>query len=134
MAQRIKPNAMKVLAGTDQPSRMRYEAAMELAGYPRPPAELIGPEAAAAWTTMIDALSPHKILAKADLMPLLHFCNLHQALLNKWAAGETPTAADITAFRLMANEFGVTPASRSKATPVPGASEESGNPFAKVVG
>lgn len=134
MRGRKGPNAMKVLAGTDRKDRMRYEAAMELAGYPRPPVELIGPEAAAAWTTMIDALSPHKILAKADLMPLVHFCNLHQALLNKWAAGDVPSAADITAFRLMANEFGVTPASRSKATPVPGASDDKANPFAKVVG
>jgi len=134
MPNRRTPNSMKVLSGTDRKDRIRPEAAMELAGYPRPPADLIGPHAADAWRTMIDALSPHRILAKADLMGLLHFCNAHQALMNKWANGESVSAADLTAFRQMANEYGVTPASRSKAQPVPGATEDSANPFAKVVG
>ena len=47
----------------------------------------------------------------ASLEVLGHWCNMHAAAVQKWRAGMTPHAAELTQLRLMATEFGFTPAS-----------------------
>lgn len=127
-----KPNTLKVLQGTDKPYRMHDEPDVPVADDFTPPDDLHGPDALKAWGSITTHLGAARVLAKDDLLMLIHFCNLHGRCLRLWRAGESPTAAELTQLRLMAGEFGLTPASRSKAGSL-GEGEEA-NPFGALAG
>lgn len=115
MANRRKTKAQRELEGT-----MRNDRDYGEPGYPEPqsiepPDDLIGPDAVKMWEKYTRVLSASRVLSDADLEMLLHLCNLHASILKKWRAGVDPTASMLTQLRLMASEFGLTPASRSKA-------------------
>lgn len=118
MANRRKPDKLKLLEGTARPGRMHPEVeypAVESAAAAPPPDWLDGPEAAAEWRRVTELLAPTRVLTVADLTILGHFCNLHAACVKQYRASLRPTAADLTQLRLYATEFGLTPASRSRA-------------------
>lgn len=54
------------------------------------------------------------VLATSDIDQLAHLASIHAALVRTWNSGETPKASLVTQFRLLATEFGLTPASRGK--------------------
>ena len=117
MPRRRTSNKLKVLKGTDRPDRMRDEPDYPVVeGCPDPPDWVRVPLAVREWEEKVRLLSDAGVLTEASLSTLGHYCNMHAAAVQKWDAGMSPTAADLTQLRLMATEFGFTPASRSKAS------------------
>ena len=123
-----KPHALKVLQGTDQPCRRRPEPERPQPTDTDPPAWLVTPEAVDEWNRIVGLLVPARVLTAGDMTPLGHLCNMHGNAVKLCLAGVAPTASDMTQLRLMYAEFGLTPASRSKANMVPD-DGESVNPF-----
>lgn len=116
MPARRTPNHLKALKGTDRPDRMRDEPDFPVVeGAPDPPDWLIGPEAVKEWKEKVALLSSAGVLTEASLAVLGHYCNMHASAVQKWRANMAPHAAELTQLRLMATEFGFTPASQSKA-------------------
>ena len=125
MPARRTSNEMKVLNGTARKDRLRDEPDYKpVEDYPEAPDWINGPEAAHEWRERIRDLVD-------ALAPLGHYCNLHGAIVKQWRAGMSPTAAELTQFRMLATEFGFTPASRTKAGGFKKAKEEV-NPFARL--
>jgi len=111
---RRKSNAEKRLEGTARADRYRPHLELPPAEDLTPPASLNGPEAVKGWRRIVDALAPAGIISAADVLILVHLCNLHGRCIRLWRAGESPTAAELTQVRMMLGEFGLTPATRSK--------------------
>lgn len=114
---RKKSEAQKRLEGTDRPDRAREEAAfpaVESIDDVELPDWLIDPVAVGKWGELVVQLSAAGVLTTADLDELAHYCNLHASHVKLWRASMTPTASETTQRRLLATEFGLTPASRSK--------------------
>lgn len=131
MARRRKPTALKVLQGTARPDRAREEPDFNLVdGHPECPSWLTDPEAVAEWERLVGILTPVRVLSAADLTALAHLCALHGAVLDGYRSGEPPKAAQLTQLRLFLTEFGLTPASRSKASTLGSPPEQ--NPFADL--
>ena len=130
MPRRRKSNALKLLEGTDRPDRHKDEAEFPLAEGSEAPDWLHGPEAVAEWELRVRLLEDAGVLTEADLTILGHYCNMHGRACVKWRAGSEPTAAEMTQLRMMATEFGFTPASRHKA--VPSGSKNDSNAFANL--
>ena len=132
MPRRRKPNALKVLEGTDRKDRHKAEAEFPPieSGKPIPPPDwLISPEAVSKWRSATVLLANTGVLTHADLDELAHYCNMHAMAVKMWLAEMAPTAAETTQRRLLATEFGLTPASRHRPGRTDGGAE--GNPFAK---
>jgi phage terminase small subunit len=129
MPARRTSNHLKALRGTDRPDRMREEPEFPaVSGETPPPDWLTSPEAVAEWRNKVKLLSEAGVLTEASLTPLAHYCNMHAAAVRQWRAGMNPTAAELTQLRLMATEFGFTPASASKAGGG-GGKKKAENPF-----
>lgn len=132
MPQRRTSNRMKVLKGTDTPSRMRDEPEFPVVdGYPEAPDWLIDPVAVDEWEHKSKLLTDAGVLTEASLTVLAHYCNMHAKAVQQWRIGSEPTGADKTQLRLMATEFGFTPASASK---VGGGKKGESNDFKELVG
>lgn len=114
MPRNRKPNALKVLAGTDRPDRHREEAQFPKPDSFEPPDFLTGPIAVQIWRDLVELLDGAGVLDAADVRMLAHFCNWDAALVQKWDAGMMPNAAEITQLRLLAADFGLAPAHKSK--------------------
>ena len=115
MANRRKPTALKVMQGTNQPSRSNpAEPEFEPTDGLEPPEWLRDGEAVAAWREWAGLLESQRVLTEADRRALGMMCNMESAAVQKWNAGAAPSAAELTQLRMMYNEFGLTPASRPK--------------------
>lgn len=111
-----KPTALKLLEGTARPDRARVEAELPEASDTSPPDWLTTDEARAEWARVVALLTPVRVLSAGDLSALGHLCQLHGECVRLWREGAGgPTAAQLTQLRLYWGEFGLTPASRSKA-------------------
>ena len=133
MAKRRVPDAVKVLTGTDQPCRMHpepdYPKAKELVA----PDWLESPEAVEEWNRLTPMMTGARTISEGDLTILGHMCNLHGVCVAMWRESRSmPTAAMLTQLRMMYAEFGLTPASRSKAAQLESDAKE--NPFAQLKG
>lgn len=116
MPARRTSNRDKAIAGTLRPDRTRAEPSFPVVdGYPEPPDWLTSTTAHDEWHEKVRLLSDAGVLTEASLTTLAHYCNMHADVVKRWELGDKPTAADLTQLRLMATEFGFTPASRSKA-------------------
>lgn len=122
-----KPRQLKVIEGTLRRDRDYPEPEFPVVEGARPPDWLNGPEALAEWDRLTALLESSRVLTQADLTALAHLCNLHGACVKLYRAGMEPTAAQLTQLRLMLAEFGLTPASRSKAGTA--APKDQKNPF-----
>ena len=123
-----KPQALKVLQGTDRKDREHPEPDLPAVdGEVEAPDWLTGPEAVKEWDRLVGLLQPAGVLTEDNLSALGHLCNMHADAVKRWRLGDKPTAADLTQLRLMYAEFGMTPASRSKAGSV--GEGPKGNPF-----
>ena len=123
-----KPRGLKLLQGTDRKDRDLPEPNLPVPDKIERPDWLVDPEAVAEWDRMVDILHPARVLTVGDLAPLGHMCNMHAAVVKRWRHGPPPLSADLAQLRYMYQEFGLTPASRSKANMVPD-DGESINPF-----
>jgi phage terminase small subunit len=92
---------------------------------------LVDPEAVREWNHKAKLLTDAGVLNEAALSQLGHYCNMHAKAVQKWRLGSEPTAAEQTQLRMMATEFGFTPASKSK---VGGGKSDEKNAFAELVG
>lgn len=134
-----KPRALKLLSGSMRKDRDKpeidYPVQREL---PPAPDWMINPDAVAEWADKVALLVPVRVLTKADLVMLGHYCNQHAEILRLYRmrllaqATPAPTAAQYAQLRMYADEFGFTPASRSKAQPAGG--KENANPFTELTG
>lgn len=132
MPARRTSNAMKVVNGTDRPDRVRGEPEFPaVTDYPEAPDWLIGPEAVMEWEHKARILTDAGVLTETSLSILGQYCNMHAKTIQKWRIGAEPTAAEMTQLRLMATEFGFTPASASK---VGGGKKDEAGSFAELVG
>ncbi len=128
----IKPDHLKVLEGTDRPDRSHPAPEFPPPDSLAPPDWLNGPEAAVEWKRLVELLEPVRIFTEADRTMLGWLCNQHGKLVQLVRAGETPTSAQYSQLRFFYTEFGLTPASRSKAGQVGG--EQSRNRWSKFKG
>lgn len=122
-----KPQRLKVLEGTARPDRDYGEPELPEAEDLSAPDWLVGPDAVGEWDRLTAVLGSVRVLSEGDRTALGHLCNLHGRCVRLWRAGEAPTAAELTQLRLYFTEFGLTPASRSKAGQIGEA--ESANAF-----
>ena len=124
------PDGMKVLRGTDQPSRMTGDAVdMPPADGEYPPPDWFSTtEAIAEWKRLVPILQHAKVLTEGDLGELAIFCALHGDIVTKWRA-VPPTAALLSQYTTMCGHFGLNPASRHKVGRTGDGAEE--NPFKK---
>jgi len=125
-----KPRGLKVLQGTDRPDRDHGEVKLPAPDSTEPPDWLISPEAVAEWRRIVSVLEPAHVLSQGDMTPLGHLCNMHAAVVLQWGAGAPPAPPVLGQLRLMYGEFGLTPASRSKAATVGEGDKD--NAFAKL--
>lgn len=126
-----KPNALKLVSGTARADR-EAPVGVELApvqARPAAPDWLPNAHAVKEWDRLTAILVGMKLLTEADLPILGLLCSLHGKLVQLWAAGECPTGAMIAQYRALANDFGMTPVSRSKVKPI--GDQDAGNKFAK---
>ena len=115
-----KPEHLKVVEGTARPDREHpapeFPAPDSLEG----PDWLVGDEATAEWKRLVELLQPVRVFTEADRTMLGHACNLHGKLVRMYRAQEAPTASQLAQLRYLYTEFGLTPASRSRAGQVGG--------------
>jgi phage terminase small subunit len=109
---------MKLMKGTARPDRMRGEeerpaADLTLDTAP-PPDWLTNADAIAEWRDKVEMLRKLGKLIPAKLTMLGHFCALHGALLVKWRAGMTPSAAEMRELRTLATDLGLNEGSGSE--------------------
>lgn len=72
---------------------------------PRAPAWMKNIEAVKEWNHITPILVAHGLLHEANITALAHACALHGQLVASWAAGETPSAALLAAYRALANSL-----------------------------
>ena len=129
MPRQRKPVALKLMEGTDQPCRRREEVGYPLVTEMEPPHWLCDDEAVAEWHRLLGELIALGIMATTDRNALGYYCNMHARAIRKWKMGGDPTAAETNQLRMMLNEFGFTPTSKSKPSKASG--EGPKNPFKK---
>jgi len=117
MANRKVPNHLKVVRGTDQPSRMQvleveFEPLEQAPGAP----EWLDILAKKYWDRIVPVLMAKKVLSDADIEALAILCALYGKVRQAYSAGVELSASIITQLRLYQTEFGLTPVSRSKIT------------------
>jgi len=126
-----KPTALKVLEGTDRPDRANpaephYQPTSGL----EPLDWLNGPTAVEVWKELVGLLEGARVLTKGDRIALMTLCNWQADVIDAWRSRTKPTAAEVTQLRLLYQEFGLTPASRSR---VSSAGDAAGtNKFAQI--
>lgn len=111
---------MKLISGTDQPCRRPAEPELELPlvdAVPDPPDWLPNMHALKEWNRLAPMLVANKLLTEAAIISLAHLCALHGKIVQLYSADEAPPASMIAQHRALSNDFGLTPALRSKVTP-----------------
>lgn len=125
-----KPRALKVVAGTVQPSRDKPEVDLPLvSSVPKPPDWLPNAHAKKEWNRLAPILVANKLLTEGGLSAFGMLCALHGKLVQLWSAGEAPVASMVSQYRNLINDFGLTPVSQGKVSPV--GSSEPENKFAQ---
>lgn len=117
------------MQGTDQPVRRRAEPPFKLATSAPPPDVLVDPVAVAFWNEKSAELIEARVLKTPHLTMLAVAANLYAKMVQKWRVGAEPSSAEVAQFRMYMNEFGLSPASETKA---PGTSGAVTNPFSQV--
>ena len=126
-----KPDALKVIAGTDQPCRMNPDAPV----YPqvdetfKPPKWLKNKHAKEEWARLVPLLSKNGVLTEADLSLLATLCQTYGKYVDNAIKDIDIPASTLTQLRMLYSEFGLTPASRSGVKAAP--AEKSTNPFSR---
>jgi phage terminase small subunit len=102
---------LKVVAGTDQPSRRREKIVETIEGDPTRPVWLKG-LAAKIWIEKTQIYATRGQSVVGCEAALAQYCSIEAALIDQYKKKTTPPVAQITAFRMLAAEFFDTPASQ----------------------
>jgi phage terminase small subunit len=85
---------------------------------PDPPDWLPSNHAVEEWHRLAPALHGVRLLTKGGTAVLGRLCAIHGRLVQLRIAGETPTASLLRQYRGLVNDFGMTPVSQEKVTPM----------------
>ena len=107
-----KPSAMKELEGTDRADRAINEPKHKQTRHAQPVVPLADNGAQTAWDYLVPKLEATRVLTEPDLLILADACNYWGHIQTLWASGEAPKASDMTQYRMLFAEYGLTPASR----------------------
>lgn len=110
-----KPRALKVIAGTVQPSRdIKPVDLPAVSEVPAPPDWLPNAHALKEWKRLAPILFRATLLTEGGLSALGMLCALHGKLVQLWSAGEAPNASMMSQYRNLINDFGLTPVAQGK--------------------
>ncbi|MBH2010059.1 MAG: hypothetical protein I8H71_10200 [Xanthomonadaceae bacterium] len=114
-----KPHALKVLTGSRRISKTGPAVSFTpLTEAPPAPEWLLNDEARTEWRRLVPILVATRLINPALVSVLGHVCCLHGSIARTLAAGAMPKPALVAQYRLLLNDFGLTPAARDKvATP-----------------
>jgi len=127
-----KPRALKAAKGTLQPCRDRPELELPtVEALPTAPT-FLDITAAQEFDRVAKLLFEVGVLSDADLGLLTAYAASWSGLVKQWENQIRPTAAELTAFRQLASEMGLSPRSRSSLPPAHGRPGKSTNPFAEL--
>lgn len=113
-----KPQALKVISGTDQPCRRLEGEGVQveepLDEVPAAPDWLPNGHALKEWNRIAPILVANKLLTESSLQTLGVLCAVYGKIVQLYSAGESPIASQIAQYRGLAAEFGMTPMSLAK--------------------
>lgn len=111
-----KPTKLKVISGTVQPCRENKNAGAEFAPLSEIPdaPDWLPIDGVTEFERLAQILHNQKLLTDACLMPLAVLCGTYAKIVQQFKAGTMPTASQITQYRLLCVEFGLTPVSQGK--------------------
>lgn len=115
MTRKIPPK-LKVLSGTFRKDR-DSGAVVELTPLdriPNAPDWLPNAHAVKEFDRLAQILHANKMLNEASVMGLATLCALHGKIVQQFAAGTMPTGHMISQYRMLLNDFGLTPMAQGK--------------------
>jgi phage terminase small subunit len=125
-----QPRSVKAFKGTLQPCRDRPELELPpVSAVPEPPA-FLDVCAAQEFDRVAGMLFRIGALSDGDLGLLTAYAATWSGLVKQWENHVRPTAAELTAFRQIASELGLSP--RSRASLPPPNNQAPHNPFARL--
>jgi len=112
---RPKPTALKIIKGTARKSRLnKNEPKPEVISSNTRCPEWMNPEGKKEWKRMAGKLREVGLLTNCDITAFTMLCQMWGEYVTGTKTGEPVSMAHVTQMRLLAGEFGLTPASRSK--------------------
>ena len=130
MANPRKPTILKAISGTIQRCREPSTPPVELelvAACPDAPNWLPNAHAVKEWHRLVVILTNARLLTLGGLSALAVLCALHGKLVQLWAAGDSPNASMLAAYRNLINDFGLTPVAQGRVTAT--SARHTSNPF-----
>lgn len=115
-----KTNAQKRAKGETRPSRQNKIDDENIIQFPQvddvpeAPEWIYYDDGFELWNEIAPQLYKQKVLTKADVYALAHLCFLHGELVDNSRRGIGSPSASYAQLRLYFNEFGMTPASRTR--------------------
>jgi phage terminase small subunit len=94
---------------------------------PAPPDWLLNKNAIDEWNRLAPILFNNKLLTEVGTSALGQLCAMHGVIVGLWKNGDCPTSALLSQYRVLSNDFGLTPSSQMRVTPI---SPKKNNPFA----
>lgn len=124
-----QPRSVKAFKGTLQPCRDRPELELPpVSAVPRAPT-FLDVRGVQEFDRIAGMLFEIGALTDGDLGLLTTYAAAWSGLVKQWENQVRPTAAELTAFRQLASELGLSPRSRASLPPLP--SQSGGNRFAQ---
>lgn len=134
MPNNSKPEHLKVISGTSRADRKPEPGAADIPAIdemPQMPAWLTSQHGQDEWRRLGPILLRHRLLTEANVNAFASLCALHGAIVQFYAAGTVPSNGMLGQHRALLMQFGLTPASASKARAHGGGGGESANPFGR---
>lgn len=124
-----KPLKLKLIAGTVRPSDKKSKPVEFplINEPPEPPDWLEDKNAKAEWNRLAPILIANGLLTECGLSALAVLCAMHGKIVGLWMNGESPTGFLLSQYRALMNDFGLTPSSQMRVTPI---MPTKNNPFA----
>ena len=123
MANKRKPNAVHKLNGTLRKDRHGDDGGIEFSGAVPTPPKILKGEALKEWKRVVPELKKIGLLTLFDRMVLCQYCVLTAEFFASQTAGEPLSAAWHNQYKLIQQELGFTPSSRSSLK-LPGAKKQ----------
>jgi hypothetical protein len=127
MPRRPKPEHLKVISGSRQPSTPSVSLPL-VEEVPPAPDWLPNVHAVREWNRLVPLLVANRVLTEPAISALATLCALHGKIIQLWMAGQSPTGFLLSQYRALLGDFGLTPATQGKVHPGTG---PSANPFTR---
>lgn len=112
-----KPRRLKVIAGTLKPSRDRPELELDPIDAPPEPPDFLDVVGAQEFERVAKLLHGAGVLAEVDLGVLTAYAAAWSNLVRHWRHQLPTTAADVTVYRQLCNDLGLSPRARASLPP-----------------